>query len=141
MMEMDKKVSDVEAASASEVSLVKGGSFQMTQHSDLYASLAAGVAWKLRDVMGSEVLESEESVELDFPVEFGVHLQLELSGLLKRYEDRWVYYTEPMRVYIKMPGSGPDVYPVLDFSLDAFTSELLQRGILLRSEADLLPFD
>ena len=136
MMAKKKKVSDVEAASASATSLVKGGLFQMT-----YASLAAGVAWKLRDVMGSELLESEEKVELDFPVEFGVHLQLELSGLMKHHEDCWVYYTEPMRVYIKMPGSTPDVYPVLDFSLDAFTSELSQRGIILRSEADLLPFD
>ena len=140
-MAKKKKVSDAEAASASEVSLVKEGSFQMSRHSDLYASLAAGVAWKLRDVMGSELLESEEKVELDFPVEFGVHLQLELSGLMKRHEDRWVYYTEPMRVYIKMPGSTPDIYPVLDFSMDAFTSELSQRGILLRTEADLLPFD
>lgn len=113
----------------------------MAQHSDLYASLAAGVAWKLRDVMGSEVLESEESVELDFPVEFGVHLQLELSGLLKRYEDRWVYFTEPICVSLKMPGSDPDVYPVLDFSRDLFSSELYQRGIILRSESDLLPFD
>ena len=141
MMAKKKKVSDAEAASASETSLVKEGSFQMLHHSDLYASLAAGVVWKLRDVMGSELLESEEKVELDFPVEFGVHLQLELSGLMKRHEDRWAYYTEPMRVYIKMSGSTPDVYPVLDFSLDAFTSELSQRGILLRSEADLLPFD
>ena len=141
MMAKKKKVSDAEAAFASEASLVKEGSFQMSHHSDLYASLAAGVAWKLRDVMGSELLESEEKVELDFPVEFGVHLQLELSGLMKRHEDRWGYYTEPMRVYIKMSGSMPAVYPVLDFSLDAFTSELSQRGILLRSEADLLPFD